>query len=140
MKPEIKYYQSRVARITGTNYTEIRKKAQALYHDIDVQTGNRNTYVRSAYFHKQKVFLKTFWNHTYDMRFGVLKQRMPYYWAAIDLLKNSHVAPEVEYGLGEKFYRFYGITKDRHEFIVQVKENKKGEKYHMSVFPPGHKE
>jgi hypothetical protein len=63
MKPEIKYYQSRVARITGTNYTEIRSKAQALYRDIDVQTGNRNTYVRSAYFGKQKVFLKTFWNH-----------------------------------------------------------------------------
>jgi hypothetical protein len=136
---EIKYYQSRAVRISGTNYTEIREKAWALYRDIDVQTGNRNTYVRSVYFSKQKIFLKTFWNHLYDKRLGVRKQRMPYYAAAIDLLKNSHVAPVVYYRDNEKRYRFYGLTRDGHSFIVQVKENKKGEKYHMSVFPPGHK-
>jgi hypothetical protein len=140
MESEIKYYQSRFARINGTNYTEIREKAWALYRDIDVQTGNRNTYIRSVYFGKQKVFLKTFWNHLYDKRLGMRIQRMPYYAAAIDLIKNTRVAPEIKYELGEKFYRFYGITRDGYTFIVQIKENKKGEKYHMSMFPPGHKE
>jgi hypothetical protein len=140
MKPEIKYYQSRIARITGTNYTEVRRKAQAIYRDIDTQTGNRNCYVRSAYFHKQKVFLKTYWNHTYDKFVAIRKKRMPYYAAAIDLLKNSHNTPEIYFRDNRKHYRFYGKTKDGHEFIVQVKENNKGEKYHMSVFPPGHKE
>ncbi|MDR1197084.1 MAG: hypothetical protein LBL08_02315 [Candidatus Nomurabacteria bacterium] len=137
---KIKYYQSRLGRITGTNYTEVRKKAWSLYHDIDVQTGNRNCYVRAAYFDKQKVFLKTFWNHLYDKRLGHRIQRMPYYAAGIDLLKNSRADPEVYYRDSEKCYRFYGITRDGHKFIVQVKENRKGEKYHMSTFPPGHQE
>jgi hypothetical protein len=137
MKNEIKYYQSRAARITGTNYTEVRRRAQAIFRDIDAQTGNRNTYVRSVYFHKQKVFLKTFWNHTYDKFIGERKKRMPLYAAAIDLIKNTRTEPEVRYEIGEKFYRFYGITMDGIKFVVQIKENKKGEKYHMSVFPKG---
>ncbi|MDR1033089.1 MAG: hypothetical protein LBL84_03725 [Candidatus Nomurabacteria bacterium] len=105
MKSETKYYQSRLARITGTNYTEVRGKAWAIYRDIETQTGNRNTYVRSAYFQKQKVFLKTFWNHLYDKRLGQRMQRMPYYAAAIDLLKNSRVEPEIYHRDNEKRYR-----------------------------------
>jgi hypothetical protein len=139
MKPEIKYYQSRVARITGTSYTEVREKAWALYRDIDVQTENWNTYIRSVYFGKQKIFLKTFWNHLYDKHVVIRKKRMPYYAAAIDLLKNNRIAPKIYYRDNEKRYRFYGVTRDNYKFIVQIKENKKGEKYHMSVFPPGHK-
>jgi hypothetical protein len=137
MKPEIKYYQSRFARITGTNYTEVREKAWVLYRDIDVQTGNRNTYIRSAYFDKQKVFLKTFWNHIYDKFVSERKKRMPFYAAAVDLIKNTHIEPETRYEIGEKYYRFYGITRDNARFVVQIKENKKGEKYHMSIFPKG---
>ncbi|MCL2451686.1 hypothetical protein FWD20_02320 [Candidatus Saccharibacteria bacterium] len=139
IKHEIRYYQSRCDRIKGTNYTEVREKAWAIYRDIDIQTGGRNTYVRSAYFKKEKVFLKTYWNHLYDLVLGQRIKRMPYYAATIDLLKNSHVEPEVFYRMREKYYRFYGITRDKHEFVVQVKENKKGEKFHMSSFPPGHK-
>jgi hypothetical protein len=140
MKNEVKYFQSRLARLTGTNYTEVREKAWALYRDIEMQTGNRNTYVRSAYFKKQKIFLKTFWNHLYDKHIVIRKKRMPYYAAAIDLLKNSRVQPQCYIKGVEQYYRFYGKTKDGYVFIVQVKENKRGEKYHMSVFPPGHRE
>ena len=135
---EPKYYQSRLPRIAGTDYYEILGKARAIYRDLDTQTGRRNTFVRSAYFDKQKIFLETYWNHFGDKHLGQRKQRIPYYAATIDLLKNTTVEPVTYLRGKDKYYRFSGITKDNYEFIVQIKENKKGEKYHMSSFPPGH--
>jgi hypothetical protein len=37
MPKEIKYFQSRESRLTGTNFTELKRKAWAIYHDIDIQ-------------------------------------------------------------------------------------------------------
>jgi len=135
---ESKYYQSRLPRISGTNYTEILAKARAIYRDLDIQTGHRNTYVRSEYFKKQKIFLKTYWDHFGDKRLSQRRQRIPYYAATIDLLKNTRVKPDELYEKEHHLYRFFGITKDGHKFVVQVKANRKNEKYHMSSFPPGH--
>ncbi|MDR1197373.1 MAG: hypothetical protein LBL08_03850 [Candidatus Nomurabacteria bacterium] len=87
MKPEIKYYQSRTARITGTNYRELHNKARAIFHDIEILTGN------------------------------------------------SHITPTVRVKNGVEFYRFYGITKDKFKFTVQIK-HEDGALYHMSVFAP----
>ena len=55
------------------------------------------------------------------------------------MLKNSKVKPIEKpnpNGKNELVYRFYGITKDGELYFVQVKQDAKGNKYFMSVFPP----
>jgi hypothetical protein len=134
MKTEVKYYQSRIARIGGTSYRELHDKARAMFHELEILTGHRTTYVRSAYFNKRKIFLKPHWNHLYDKTPNVRKNRLVYYAAAIDLMKNSRVAPTVREMGDTTLYRFYGITKDKSKFVVQIKDE--GDSlYHMSVFP-----
>jgi hypothetical protein len=97
-------------------------------------------YVRSAYFKHEKVFLKLFWNHLAQKRMADRARRIIYYRPAIDLIRNSRIAPEIsDLDMSrEVYYRFYGHTADGREFVVQIKQNKSGGKYHMSVFPPHH--
>ena len=66
-------------------------------------------------------------------------RRMKYLPCAIDLIKKSNFEPttkENHNNKSELFHRFYGITKNRRLFIVQIKERRRtGEKWLMSVFP-----
>jgi hypothetical protein len=135
----MKYYQSKCTCISGDNYADKERKARQVYNEIAAKT-KRMPYVRSAYFKREKVFLKLFWNHLAQKRLADRSRRIIYYRPAIDLIRNSRVAPEIT-NLDmsrEVYYRFYGRTADGKEFIVQIKQNKSGGKYHMSVFPPRH--
>jgi hypothetical protein len=131
------YFQSKYGRISGSDYAEKEQKARKIYSDIAKQT-KRQAYIRSLYFNKEKVFLKLFWNHLAQKRLGDRARRVVYYECAIDLIRNSTVKPSVTEldGSREIYYRFYGKTRGGEAFIVQIKQNKSGGKYHMSVFPP----
>ena len=66
------------------------------------------------------------------------RKRLKYYKAALDLLRNSQIAPDTIFradDLSIVLHRFYGITKDGAYFCVQVKQDKRsGRKDFMSVF------
>lgn len=49
-------YKTKVHRFAGTDFHEVRKKAFGLYAEIK-QKSKRRTYVRSAYFNKEKFSL-----------------------------------------------------------------------------------
>ena len=69
---------------------------------------------------------------------GDRAKRLKFYKAAIDLLRNSAVAPDTIFDNANKdimLHRFFGKTVDGKEFCVQVKEDKRsGRKDFMSVF------
>jgi hypothetical protein len=135
------YFQSKYDKLPGSDYSEVYAKARAIYNDIKSKT-KRQPYIRSTYF-KTKVFLELFWVHNAQKYRGERARRLRYYRCALDLLRNSNIAPDERFnpnGNHEKVFRFYGKTKGGDEFWVQVKEDKKTKgKYMMSVVPPKQK-
>jgi len=136
-----KAYKIRSKKLSGTDYLEVRKKVSAFYSRIEKRT-KRRTYVRSAYFDKDKVFLGLFWHHLKDrLNFKDKIRRLKYFPCAIDLIEHSKFAPSSKINTDRRYetlHRFAGITADNEIFFVQIKENKNnGQKYLISVFPLG---
>ena len=131
-------YKSRFYRLKGSSDMEVERKAKNYYNEIDKRTRHRQTFVRSAFFNKEKVFLKTFWDHIYSKTPKERERRLRYYICSIDLITNTKTNPTEKQVGQDIFYRFYGLSKDNGNFIVQIRKNRKNQKFHMSVFPPRH--
>lgn len=121
----------------GSNYKEINKKVNSVYSSLQKRT-RRQPYIRSAYFLKKKVFLNIFWRHLFDKTYTVRASRLKLLPAAIDLVQKSRNHPitiDNQNNKSESLHRFYGITKDKIKFIVQVKQIKRnGKLYLMSIY------
>jgi hypothetical protein len=132
------YYQTKAEKITGRRYTDVRKSARNSYAIIERRT-NRNPYVRSAYFKKEKVFVNLFWQHIMQKHEGERKKRLRYFDCAIELLEKTTLPPITKRnpnGRNELVHRFNGMTPTGEIFYVQIKEEvRTGRKYFMSVFP-----
>lgn len=61
----MKAYQTKTAKLSGTDFHEVHKKAFAIYQKIAKKT-KRRPYIRSAYFKKEKIFLTLFWPHLHE--------------------------------------------------------------------------
>jgi hypothetical protein len=134
----MKIYQSKASQIPGTSYKDVCAVARREHNKIENST-KRNPYVRSTYFTRQKIFISPlFWNHLSQKHLKNQTKRLKLYNAAIDLMRKSRCEPDTVFDGGNKsvlLHRFYGVTKDKVEFCVQVKENKRtGRKDFMSVF------
>lgn len=116
------------------------RSAHTLFDHIEKQT-KRRPYVRSAYFKKEKIFFDFFWQHIGEKSPKERFIRLKYFRAALELVEQSHQAPISKPNPNkatELLHRFAGITKEKHLFYVQVKENiRTKRKYFMSCFPPG---
>lgn len=133
-------YQTHTSRLTGTrSFKDMYKKAMIVFKPIKKRT-KRQPYVRSAYFNKEKVFFTFFWKHLFDYPHRIRIDRLEYFAAAIDLIKNSRNSPiskENPNNREEILHRFAGLTREKELFFVQVKENKRtGKKFLMSAFSP----
>lgn len=132
-------YNSKLKKLTGTNYKEVYKKAFSLYIQIKKQS-KRRPYIRSKYFNKSKIFLGIFWQHLHD-KYSLKDKirRVKYFPCALDLIKHSHFDPiskENVDKISEILHRFTGTADGGKIFFVQIKEDKRtGEKYLISVFP-----
>lgn len=124
--------------LPGTNYREVLKAARDFYSYIKKKT-KRRPYVRSAYFSKDKVFLELFWQHLQDkLNHRDKARRLRLFPAAVELIEKSMGAPDLRLNPNRKtetLYRFRGKLIDGSHFIVQIKEDPKGHKWLMSVFP-----
>ncbi|MDR2524136.1 MAG: hypothetical protein LBC95_01150 [Candidatus Nomurabacteria bacterium] len=125
------------AKITGSTYLDIERKARNSYQNIARRT-KRTPYVRSTYWRKDKVFLSLFWTHLNQKYRSERKRRLKYFDCGVELLRHSTIEPETRdnpNGSNELVHRFTGQTMGGQVFWVQVKENKRtGAKYLMSIF------
>lgn len=130
-------YTSKYPRLPGSSYGEALNNARQEYNEIAYST-KRQPYVKSKYFSGGKIFLAVFWTHLMQKHPKERRKRLKFYKAALDLLRNSQIAPNTilrEDDLNILLHRFYGVTKDGGYFCVQVKEDKRtSRKDFMSVF------
>jgi hypothetical protein len=131
-------YQTKIKKIRGTNYSEVKKQALVFFSYLEKRT-KRRPYIRSAYFDKQKVFFDYFWTHLLEKSHKERVRRLKYFTAALEVVRKSRNHPYLEenrHKKGEMLYRFAGLTEEKELFYVQIKENKKSnKKYLMSCFP-----
>ncbi|MBU0731509.1 hypothetical protein KKC88_01345 [Patescibacteria group bacterium] len=131
-------YQTKECKLSGSTYAEVKKQAFLLYFRIK-RKSKRKTYVRSAYFKKEKIFLNLFWSHMFEKNPRQRFNRLKYFPAAIDLIQNSRNHPSVKQNPNNKeevFYRFFGYTQEKQLFCVQIKTNiHQRKKYLISCFP-----
>lgn len=132
-------YQTKSKKIAGTSRTEVYRGALALFSEIKRGT-KRRPYIKSAYFKKEKIFFDYFWDHLRQKPYRDRLERLKYFRASIEIVKNSRNKPftkENPNKPGEIFYRFAGLTQEKALFFVQIKEDRKTKrKFFMSCFPP----
>lgn len=131
-------YSTKIKKLPGTNYTEVKKNAEIVFKEIKSKT-KRRPYIRSAFFNKQKIFFDYFWTHLFQKGPKERMRRLKYFEAALEVIEKSRNHPtsgENPHKKGEILHRFAGLTKNKELFYVQIKEDKKSSnKYFMSVFP-----
>ncbi len=134
-----KVYKTNCKKLAGTDFKELHQKTLDVYKKIR-RKSKRRTYIRSAYFKKDKIFLELFWQHLFDKEnWKDRARRLRYFPAGIDLIQNTRFDPKSKENpnkSGEIFHRFIGMTKENELFCVQIKENKKNnQKFLISIFP-----
>jgi len=121
-----KVFQAKTKSIPGTDFREVHKKAMAMFIQIKKQS-KRRTYVRSAYFDKDKIFLDILWSHLFGKaNWRDRVRRIKYFPPAMELIKHSKFKPKTKENpnkAGEIFHRFSGITTNSELFHIQIKEH-----------------
>ena len=135
----MKFYRTKVGKIKGKRYSEVYKKARAIYDTLN-RNSKRKAHVRSIYFKREKIFLDLFWSHLFEKKsFKDQIRRLRYYNCALNLIKNSTLAPTSKLNKdkpSETLHRFSGTTLEGDVFFVQIKENNvTNKKWLISVFP-----
>lgn len=136
-------YQTKTKKIPGTSLSEVRKHVNFLLNQIEKKT-KRKPYILAAYFKnkskKEKIFFDFFEKHLRQKGPKERFERLKYFEAAIEVVKNSRNKPGIRTNPNNKneiFYRFAGLTKNKELFFVQIKENVRSKnKYFMSCFSP----
>ena len=133
-------YQTKSNKLTGTSLKEVKKKVQTLYKEIASGSRKGKVYVRAAYFRKEKVFFDYFWQHTFQKSPKERFERLKFFKASVELIKNSRNQPASKINPNNRreiLHRFAGVTQNKELFFVQVKEDTKTkQKYFMSCFSP----
>ncbi len=132
-------YKTKVKKFHGTHFHIVHRQAFGLYTEIKKKT-KRRTYIRSAYFEKDKIFLDLFWHHLFEKsNWRDRVRRMRYFGCAVELIQSSRFKPNTTLDPNkstERLYRFYGTSAENELFCVQIKENlKKKQKFLISVYP-----
>lgn len=139
----VKSYQTKAKKLTGSNFREVHQRALVLYKQIKRRT-KRRPHIRSAYFKKDKIFIGLFWQHLFDKpNWRDRVRRLKYFPCAIELVQRSKFEPESKENPNKRteiLHRFGGTTKESDMFFVQIKEDKRtGQKFLISMFPFGEK-
>ncbi|MFH1354254.1 MAG: hypothetical protein ABIH36_03105 [bacterium] len=131
-------YHTDARPFRGSSWNEIAPQARHLLRSVTRRT-RRRSYIRSAYFRKDKIFLSFFWRHLSQKPYPEQLRRMRYLPCAIELIQRSRQHPTSKQNpnhADETLHRFAGITPNQQLFMVQIKEYKPtGRKELMSIFP-----
>jgi len=131
-----KCYQIKNCKFSG-QYKNVYKSAWQEYLKIKKRS-KRTTYIRAAYFQRDKIFLNIFWTHLKQKYRFERRKRLIFYRCAIEVIRKTRIAPESRQNPNnddEILHRFMGKV-DETYFAVQIKENKRNNrKDFISVFP-----
>jgi len=120
------YFPVKSTKLSGAGSDkEILKRASDYFRALMCRT-KRQPYIRSAYFGKQKIFFTYFWKHLYQKPPRQRKEKVLFLPCAIELVQKSRNTPTSKPNPNKKselLYRFYGVTRNKEKFYVQVKEN-----------------
>ncbi|PIR66231.1 MAG: hypothetical protein COU51_05105 [Parcubacteria group bacterium CG10_big_fil_rev_8_21_14_0_10_36_14] len=135
----MKVYKTKSSKYSGTKYSEVYKPAFVYYKTIK-RKSKRKSYIKSAYFKKDKIFLELFWKRIWDNNnLSDKTRRLKYFKCGVELIENSKFEPISKQNVNrsnEILHRFAGTTKQNDLFYVHIKEDKKtDEKWSMSIFP-----
>jgi len=134
----MKAYKTKRNIIPGTHFKIVEKVAKKILKVIKNKS-KRTTFIKSAYFKKEKIFLNIFWSHLHNKRLPDRVRRLKYFDCAVDLIRNSKIEPIIKSNPNNKselLYRFIGITKGGEIFMVQIKENKRTKRKNLiSIIP-----
>ena len=133
----VKQFHSKKALLPGSSYSEVVARARKEFNTVRKLT-KRQPYVRSKYFRGDKIFMTVFWDHVMQKHRKDRTNRLRFYSAALDLLRNTNCHPEQVIESRHEntiLFRFYGVTGDDVPFCVQVKHDiRTNRKDFMSVF------
>jgi hypothetical protein len=131
-------YKTRVNEFSGSSYGEVKKKAVVIYKEVKSKT-KRKPYIKSKFFNNEKIFFDFFWLHLSKKPQGQRKERLRYFFCALELIRKTTFSPTEKKNPNNKdeiLYRFVGKTNSDKVFVVQIKESKKTKtKQLMSIFP-----
>ncbi|MDR2672188.1 MAG: hypothetical protein LBC35_02620 [Coriobacteriales bacterium] len=129
----MEFFKSRHTNLSGSNDRELYHKARAIQQAMTAGS-RRRPYVRSKFFNRQKVFLDIFWTHLFAKNPGERRRRIALFACVVDLVQNTTYQPEIYVRGNERFYRFFGVSKNGVRFAVQIKQDRKKALYLLSVF------
>lgn len=134
----MKIHKTRFTRLSGSDYREIHSETLMLYRKISTKT-KRRPYIRSAYFHNDKIFLDYFWHHLWQKNWRDRIRRLKYFGCGLELIQRSRIEPMSKQNpnkSSEILHRFAGLSQDNEIFYVQIKGDKKtDQKSLVSIFP-----
>ena len=130
-------YRTSFLPLAGHRFSGLVREFRSLLLAIEKKS-NRQAYLRSAYFQKQKIFLTHYWSHLQQKPRPERIRRMKYLPCGLDLVRHSRLQPFTVENVdapNELLHRFAGVTKKGVRFYVQIKEFKRsGRKELLSVF------
>ena len=137
-KQVIKIYHCKTAPLSGHRFADIIPQSRRIFRTLQKQT-KRRPYVRSSYFHKDKIFFDFFWEHMKNKSIIDRTRRLKYLPCALELLRNSRHDPITFIDVGQPNiikHEFAGMTKNGPRFTVIVQENRKTDKKQLlSLYP-----
>jgi hypothetical protein len=120
-------YQTKADKLSGTDYSEIRRQAEALLRPIRDHT-KRQPYVRSAYFRNDKIFIQPFWQHLWDKNWRERDRRLKFLPCALELIRHSRLDPLTVPNPnhpGELLHRFAGVTPTNRHLLSKSEKTKR---------------
>lgn len=131
-------FRCRSRPLTGHKYADIMPQIRQIFRALQRQT-KRRTYVRSAFFKKDKIFFDYFWIHINQKLKHDRTRRLRFFACALELLRVSKNPPRtfIKKELPNVIYHeFLGQARDGSRFAVIIKQHRdSGKKYLLSLFP-----
>ena len=116
-----KYYLVKTKPIYGSHYSRVKKEAMKYIREIE-NTTKRKPYIRSKYFHKEKIFISLFISHLFDKRQKERVRRLKLTPCAIELIKSSKNHPTKKMIKGISYIDSIGLPNTNRNLLFKLKK------------------
>lgn len=131
-------YHCKERPLSSHRYADLLAEARMIFRSLEKRT-KRRPYVRSTFFHKDKIFFDYFWKHLQQKIPAERARRLRFLPCALELLRHSVQHPltiKPESDSHVLLHRFAGQTRSGEYFYVQIKHDlRSGKKQLLSIFP-----
>lgn len=135
---DIRPYHCKTKPLVGHRFVEIMPRARGVFRALQKQT-KRRPYVRSTYFHRDKIFFDFFWQHLQQKSVVDRARRLKYLPCALEVLRKSRHDPVTFVDIrrpGIIKHEFVGVAPDGMRFSVVVQQDRGTDKKQLlSLYP-----